>query len=1208
MSTVALKGILQYDKKAKQWTWNGRWVFGDSVPPENKNNKSHKKRIMAQPFHYKWEEPIDPSKILVPPSIVQIDVGGGGAGVEIEQEVTTTTTQSQQSSTVSAPTTNTAVTEKNQKQEPYDEIIQNKTIPKQFISNTEGTRCTDTAKAIEGTSTIKRTATTQMDSALTDQQNHLPLLPQDVVMAQPVGSIQSCNKEKIEIKKQNEEDVFHLSSDKKNNSGSKINYKKETDNNKNNTEINDVEMKGPVSTETAKTTAAAAEEVVIAAVTTTSTPISIVEKKQLNDDIATDTNFETKMGENGKKSASSKVVKSDKIIEFTRALKCSTTENDDNYKMKKTREINTVVVTDKKTGDIASSSTPITNEKIVHQQPKINNNKVITSSTSKISTETIIAEKFQIKKKIIPTTSKTSARMATATLAIDDEESKIQSTKSAATSCRTNIDTHSTSPPVTFSSLMPSFTEASIKYTSNYQNQKGINDSNNNNNNNSDDDNQNNKNHNDPRCPPSGLWSGYFENSVIKKAGRKALQPQKNNETFYLFLNATPSDPTTSKDNNGGSNIDGDDENAKKDGKNKNDNNHEYKSFKRFFAFETATKNHIPKIVVAPPKDKPGAPSYTSAESSLPLSPSSTLPGYNPRPTITSMISLVQVRGCGENQFGTFEIIGYLDLNTMVMEIQRQYVIIEIPTNVLSLDCKKRRTLPSSVAVIEGPRPQSTRKRQPTWKRKSYDPEDDRRKKRSKSSQQQQIEQIEGKLIEGSQNDPTIVTDRNIILTHGTGVDPLTLKATFNESMSSVLVASGEPTPLLGSTSTSENGTSIQLVKTSLGKVSKSNIVLLTQPNTTMSTKKQATSSGGGVARAKKRSSTSSKSAGLLLKASSKSSCSSSTYICLPPVQDPKKARWRAAHFLYYQRDNPDLVQQQQQQTNGNSTGGNSVNANAAATNTNNKVTPPKPRYVIYEGEMVDSKREGRGICLYNNGMLYEGEWKRNKEHGYGKLMTSDRKKIVYEGEWERGKIAGTGAYYFGSSDPLQPDSRYIGEFRENLRNGMGRYFLPDGSVYDGQWRDGTMNGLGIFTWSDGSIYDGVWKDGKRNGQGLLRNIDGFIYDGQWVNNSMEGRGSAIYPNGQRYEGSFSNGRREGRGTIHFTNGAVYEGRFRDDAVDGQGTMKMSRAMVIPREERSGLNDNTTDDDVVQKKKEDFMIPVSFQSDMTRILTRTGFM
>jgi hypothetical protein len=108
----------------------------------------------------------------------------------------------------------------------------------------------------------------------------------------------------------------------------------------------------------------------------------------------------------------------------------------------------------------------------------------------------------------------------------------------------------------------------------------------------------------------------------------------------------------------------------------------------------------------------------------------------------------------------------------------------------------------------------------------------------------------------------------------------------------------------------------------------------------------------------------------------------------------------------------------------------------------------------------------------------------------------------------------------------------------------------------------------------------------------------------------MEGRGSAIYPNGQRYEGSFSSGRREGRGTIHFTNGAVYEGRFRDDAVDGQGTMKMSRAMVVPREEKSGDINDVDDNEIHTNKheKQDFMIPVSFQSDMTRILTRTGFM
>lgn len=107
----------------------------------------------------------------------------------------------------------------------------------------------------------------------------------------------------------------------------------------------------------------------------------------------------------------------------------------------------------------------------------------------------------------------------------------------------------------------------------------------------------------------------------------------------------------------------------------------------------------------------------------------------------------------------------------------------------------------------------------------------------------------------------------------------------------------------------------------------------------------------------------------------------------------------------------------------------------------------------------------------------------------------------------------------------------------------------------------------------------------------MLKTSDGFYFDGMWVNNSMEGRGYAVYPNGQKYEGLFSKGRREGRGTLTLTNGVVYEGRFRDDAVDGQGTMKMSRTTVVP----------------TQEGKDNFMIPISFQSDMGHIHTKAGF-
>ncbi|KAL3911676.1 MAG: hypothetical protein SGARI_001531 [Bacillariaceae sp.] len=522
------------------------------------------------------------------------------------------------------------------------------------------------------------------------------------------------------------------------------------------------------------------------------------------------------------------------------------------------------------------------------------------------------------------------------------------------------------------------------------------------------------------------------------------------------------------------------------------------------YAFEDASSNHIPKIEAA-----------------------STEP------------SLVQVRGCGTNQFGTFEIYGYLDLRSMVLEIQRQYVVTE------------RRIRKRSRSTARAVRPTSARKRHPSWKRMTYDPDEDTygRKKRARIVQQRQQGQSESAMvIDGASAAQAAAAPAPL------SIDPIAGLPTDGHS----IAAQGGIKPGFASS------LRISLPGQNSGA-----------PSRTPGARRK---SGGGGTR---RRSSSKSGSGMTPTGTSPGS---SPFIRLPTAGDPNKARWRAAHFLYYQRPEPE--QQQQQYSDGGS-------------KPNSPKVTPKPKYVIYEGELVDSKREGRGICLYSNSNLYEGEWKRDKEHGYGKLMSSDRKQIFYEGEWERGKMQGNGTYYYGSSDPANPGSRYI----ESLRNGNGRYYLEGGAVYDGQWRDGQMNGRGFFTWPDNSIYDGEWKDGKRHGSGLLRAVDGFVYDGQWVNNAMEGRGLAIYPSGQKYEGSWNNGRREGRGTIHFVEGAVYEGRFRDDAIDGQGTMKMSRAMEVPR----GRLPDATDNDENDEKRNDFMIPLSFQSDLTSIHNKAGF-
>jgi hypothetical protein len=38
----------------------------------------------------------------------------------------------------------------------------------------------------------------------------------------------------------------------------------------------------------------------------------------------------------------------------------------------------------------------------------------------------------------------------------------------------------------------------------------------------------------------------------------------------------------------------------------------------------------------------------------------------------------------------------------------------------------------------------------------------------------------------------------------------------------------------------------------------------------------------------------------------------------------------------------------------------------------------------IYRGELINRKRNGKGIIVYNTGRLYEGDWEMDKRKGRG--------------------------------------------------------------------------------------------------------------------------------------------------------------------------------------------------------------------------------
>ena len=480
----------------------------------------------------------------------------------------------------------------------------------------------------------------------------------------------------------------------------------------------------------------------------------------------------------------------------------------------------------------------------------------------------------------------------------------------------------------------------------------------------------------------------------------------------------------------------------------------------------------------------------------------------------------IHVRGMGTNQFGIFELLGSFDTTTKVLDLQRMYVSTSDPIPPKPSPSRKVTPVRKSIAS----RAYSTRKRKLSWQRRS-----------------------------------TLSDDEDEIVGMKRHVGP----SKKRPRASSITPTTADKAAVLETSSQSNTPASLVCVPPAPGNSAK-------RPSPVAS----ATSIVPGP---KKRGGSSQANRTVVHKSSPMSSPNDVT---LPAVGDPDEARWRAAHFLYYQRNDP------------------TTDEHAVATS-----------FVVYEGEFLHGKciRHGRGVCLYNNGTLYEGEWKRNREHGKGTLMTADRRRIVYTGEWERGRMHGQGTYYFrpGESSLFSTPAtsthskevvvpRYEGEFKENCRHGNGKYYLPDGSTYDGEWRENLMSGRGMFVWPEGSSYIGQWKDGKRHGQGLLQAANKFTYDGMWVNNAMEGRGIAVYPGGQRYEGLWANGKRDGRGTIQFVNGAVYEGRFREDAIEGQGTMKMTRTAKVPIDDDGEL-------------KEGWMIPISFQSDIGRIHQKAGF-
>ena len=171
-----------------------------------------------------------------------------------------------------------------------------------------------------------------------------------------------------------------------------------------------------------------------------------------------------------------------------------------------------------------------------------------------------------------------------------------------------------------------------------------------------------------------------------------------------------------------------------------------------------------------------------------------------------------------------------------------------------------------------------------------------------------------------------------------------------------------------------------------------------------------------------------------------------------------------------------------------------------------------------YIGNLVNGKANGEGELVVFNKVKYIGNFFVDDiPNGKGKMINL-MDGSEYEGDVVQGKKEGKGILKF------RDGTIYDGEFKDDVFHGNGILKYNNGRKYEGNFKEGKMDGSGKFIWEDGKTYVGSYVNDKKEGQGkLIYNSDKY-YEGSWVNNKQHGEGT-LYLNGKVLKGQFRFGK-----------------------------------------------------------------------------------
>lgn len=145
-----------------------------------------------------------------------------------------------------------------------------------------------------------------------------------------------------------------------------------------------------------------------------------------------------------------------------------------------------------------------------------------------------------------------------------------------------------------------------------------------------------------------------------------------------------------------------------------------------------------------------------------------------------------------------------------------------------------------------------------------------------------------------------------------------------------------------------------------------------------------------------------------------------------------------------------------------------------------------------YEGQFANGLFEGEGTMYYSDGSTYKGEWSKNKRHGQGLMTFDDGERVG--GQWEDDQyLADWGRLAYNG------DTTYLRNCNKiHCASGKGKFTYNDGSKYVGDFRAGVPEGMGTIYYISGDRYEGAWKQHAPHGKGVMHYVNGKAVGAIW--------------------------------------------------------------------------------------------------------------